>query len=189
MGCASRSAAGEPRLSSQSPFAQERSNLRNEKHRVIRRDATVSNSQRPFGLTASHLRHQMRNPDASAVFDRALTLLLADLEKRKLAGTERPRMSRPVRTQSRHIPASVRRAVWARDGGRCRFEGTAGRCTETGLIEFHPVVPYAAGGPTTVENLELRCAAHNRYEAAQSLGLFVREARDRYKGETVLFQL
>jgi hypothetical protein len=30
-------------------------------------------------------------------------------------------------------------------------------------------------GPTTVENLEVRCAAHNRYEA-ESLGLFVRES-------------
>ena len=70
--------------------------------------------------------------------------------------------------------------VWARDGGRCRFEGPAGRCTETGRLEFHHVIPYAHGGPTTVENLELRCAAHNQYEAEQCVGLFVRELTESY---------
>jgi len=135
------------------------------------------------------LRHQMRNPDAAAIFDRALTVLITDLERQKLAATERPREAHSRCKQSRHIPASVRRAVWARDGGRCRFEGPSGRCTETGLIEFHHVVPYAHGGPATVDNLELRCAAHNRYEASQSLGLFVRETGQEYEGErrTALF--
>ena len=41
-----------------------------------------------------------------------------------------------------------------------------------------PVVPYAAGGATTADNLELRCAAHNRYEAEQYFGsMVVREER------------
>ena len=78
-------------------------------------------------------------------------------------------------TRSRHVPAAIRRTVWARDGGRCRFEGPAGRCSETGRLEFHHVVPYASGGPTVADNLELRCAAHNRYEAEQWFGVFVRE--------------
>jgi hypothetical protein len=34
-------------------------------------------------------------------------------------------------------------------------------------------MPYARGGSTTVDNLELRCAAHNHYEAEQCFGLFV----------------
>ena len=62
-----------------------------------------------------------------------------------------------------------------RDCGRCRFEGPAGRCGETGRLEFHHVVPYACGGPTVASNLELRCAAHNRYEAERWFGMFVRE--------------
>lgn len=125
------------------------------------------------------LRHRLPSGDVGEIVDRALTLLLADLEKSKIAATERPRSSSPPARPSRHVPADVRRAVWARDGGRCRFEGPAGRCTETGLLEFHHVIPYARGGPTTVENLELRCAAHNRYEA-ESVGLFVRESRIPY---------
>jgi hypothetical protein len=121
------------------------------------------------------LRHQIPTGDPSVIFDRALTLLLADVEKSKLAATERPRRSSCSSKTSRHVPAEVRRAVWRRDGGQCRFEGPAGRCTETGLLEFHHLIPYARGGPTTANNLELRCAAHNRYEAEQCFGLFVRE--------------
>jgi 5-methylcytosine-specific restriction endonuclease McrA len=116
------------------------------------------------------------------IFDRAITLLLEELEKKKIAITDRPRPSVPADKHSRHIPAEVRRTVWARDDGRCRFEGPHGRCSETGLLEFHHVVPYAAGGATTADNLELRCAAHNRYEAEQYFGqgfpMFVREERD-----------
>ena len=33
------------------------------------------------------------------------------------------------------------------------------------FLEFHHVVPYAKGGTTTTENLELRCRAHNVDEA------------------------
>jgi HNH endonuclease len=127
------------------------------------------------------LRHRLPNGDLAEVFDRALTLLLADLQRSKLAATERPRASSAANRRSRHVPAKVRRAVWARDGGQCRFEGPAGRCRETGLLEFHHVIPYARGGPTTVENLELRCAAHNRYEAEQCFGWFVREVADTYE--------
>jgi hypothetical protein len=65
----------------------------------------------------------------------------------------------------RHVPAEVRRAVWARDEGRCAFVGTNGRCQERGFLEFHHVQPFADGGETTAGNLQLRCRAHNAYEA------------------------
>jgi 5-methylcytosine-specific restriction endonuclease McrA len=126
------------------------------------------------------LRHRLPSGDPAAIFDRALTLLLEDLKKQKLAVTERPRAARSTATRSRHVPASVRRTVWARDGGRCRFEGPAGRCGETGRLEFHHVVPYASGGPTSADNMELRCAAHNRYEAEQWFRVLVREERTAY---------
>ena len=122
------------------------------------------------------LRHTIPSGDPAAIFDRALTLLLADLERTKLAATERPRATGGSSPGSRHIPAAVRREVWARDGGQCAFVGANGRCTERGFLEFHHVVPYAAGGPTTVENLRLRCRSHNAYEAELYFGpLLVRE--------------
>jgi 5-methylcytosine-specific restriction endonuclease McrA len=127
------------------------------------------------------LRHRVPNGDPAVIFERAITLLLEDLEKKKIAATERPRTVMRVDKHSRYIPAEVRRTVWARDDGRCRFEGPQGRCTETGFLEFHHVHPFAAGGTTTADNLELRCAAHNRYEAEQYFGhalpMFVREER------------
>ncbi len=111
------------------------------------------------------LRHTVPNGDPAVIFDRALTLLLAELERTKFAAASRPRSSRATDTASRHIPAAVKRALWQRDGGRCAFNGSQGRCTETGFLEYHHVVPFADGGETSIGNLELRCRAHNQYEA------------------------
>jgi hypothetical protein len=123
------------------------------------------------------LRHQVPDGDPAVVFDRALTLLLQDLERKRLAVAQHPRPARVSAPGSRHVPAAVRREVWKRDRGQCAFIGGARRCTERGFLEFHHVVPFAEGGPTTAENLQLRCRAHNVFEAEQHFGpLFVREA-------------
>jgi 5-methylcytosine-specific restriction endonuclease McrA len=116
------------------------------------------------------LRHSIPNGDAAAILDRALTLLLADLERAKHAATARPRAPRPVASGSRNIPAAVRREVWRRDDGRCAFVGMQGRCTERGFLEFHHIAPYAVGGQAVVENISLRCRAHNVHEAEQYFG-------------------
>jgi len=111
------------------------------------------------------LRHTIPDGDVAAIFDRALTILLADLSRAKWSATERPRSRREAPSRSRHIPAVVKRDVWTRDGGRCAFQGELGRCAETGFLEFHHVVPYADGGETSARNLQLRCRVHNQYEA------------------------
>ena len=117
------------------------------------------------------LRHVVPSGDPAVIFDRALTLLLSELERRKLAATDRPRVATATNSRSRHVPAGVRREVWRRDGGRCGFVGAEGRCTERGFLEFHHVVPFTDGGPTTSANLQLRCRAHNLYEARDVLPL------------------
>ena len=117
------------------------------------------------------LRHVIPDGDPATIFDRALTLLLADIERKKLAAAVRSRSERITETRSRHIPASVKRAVWTRDGGRCAFSGAHGRCEERGFLEFHHAKPYAAGGAAVVENLELRCRSHNAYEAELFFGM------------------
>ena len=111
------------------------------------------------------LRHAVPDGDIAAILDRALTLLLREAERTKWAAVERSRPSRSASVGSRHVPASVKRAVWARDAGRCAFVGPDGRCGETGFLEFHHVLPFSAGGKTDADNLELRCRAHNQYEA------------------------
>jgi hypothetical protein len=142
------------------------------------------------------LRHQIPDGDPAAVIDRALGVLIAQLEKSKIGRVDRPRRVQssnagrgdvPQRARvagpaargvmpggaasskqrrSRYIPAAVRRVVWQRDDGRCAFIGRDGRrCDERGFLEFHHVEPFAPGGEASVENIELRCRAHNQYEA------------------------
>jgi hypothetical protein len=117
------------------------------------------------------LRHAVPNGDPAEIFDRALTALLAELERKKFAATDRPRASRGSADGSRHIPATVKRAVVARDGGRCAFVARSGqRCGTRAFLELHHLVPYALGGPATVDNIQLRCRAHNGYEAELDFG-------------------
>ena len=117
------------------------------------------------------IRHSCPDGDLALVIDRALTVLVQQLERIRFArltaravprATKHP-SSRSHR-RSRYIPAAVRREVWRRDGGRCAFVGGRGRCGETGRLEFHHLVPFADGGVTSVENLALRCQAHNGHE-------------------------
>jgi hypothetical protein len=130
----------------------------------------------------SLLRHVIPNGDPAAVFERALDALLAELERKKLAVTERPRPGKRLSPGSRHIPAAVRREVWRRDGARCAFMGATGRCAERGFLELHHVVPFAAGGEASSANIELRCRAHNAYEAELAFGsFFLRERPAEYK--------
>jgi hypothetical protein len=112
------------------------------------------------------LRREVPDGDPATIFDRALTLLLEDVARRKLAAAKKPRHGPVSRTRSRHVPAGVKRAVWVRDGGRCAFVAANGRrCTEGAFLEFHHQEPYAIGGETTVANVSLRCRAHNVHEA------------------------
>lgn len=121
------------------------------------------------------LRHQLPDGNLDRVFDRALSALIAQIGRQKFAATG-PRRSgerKQAHTakRSRHLPAEVKRRVWTRDGGRCGFIGASDRrCRERGYLEFHHVAPYARGGQATVENIELRCRAHNQYEADLCFG-------------------
>ena len=112
------------------------------------------------------LRHTVPDGDLATIVDRALTLLLKEAERTKHAESSRPRRpARALKITGRHVPAAVKRAVWLRDGRSCAFIGSAGRCGETAFLEFHHIVPFAEGGKTDVDNLELRCRHHNAYEA------------------------
>jgi 5-methylcytosine-specific restriction endonuclease McrA len=105
------------------------------------------------------------------VLEMAVQVLVEKLERQKLAATDRPRTSRGVGSGSRAIPAAVKRAVWKRDDGQCAFVAESGRrCTLTGFLEFHHVVPFARGGQAVLENIALRCRAHNQYEARLEFG-------------------
>jgi hypothetical protein len=83
----------------------------------------------------------------------------------ELAGPRLPRQ------RGRHIPARVRRSVFERDGSRCSYVDTTGtRRAETHRLEFHHLIPFAAGGEHTASNPTLRCAAHNALAAEEDFG-------------------
>jgi hypothetical protein len=153
------------------------------------------------------LRREIPGGDPGLIFERALHLLLEQVEKAKL-GTRSARARRVIRSgtdntatagevrderldtpagiegtagsagmagstkpRSRHIAASVRAAVWERDGARCAFMTCAGqRCTERTFLEFHHLLPYARRGPGTADNIALRCRRHNQYEGELDFG-------------------
>jgi hypothetical protein len=118
------------------------------------------------------LSHQLPKVDADVIFEQALVVLLEKLERQRLAATAQPRPQGAPRSgsRSRHVPAAVVREVWKRDDGRCAFVGQQGRCPERHRLQFHHVQPFAAGGMPTVTNIELRCQAHNAYEAELYFG-------------------
>ncbi len=112
--------------------------------------------------------------DLADLVDQAVSEKLQRLEARRFGLAARPRKGDPSADafRTRHVPAAVRRAVYVRDGGRCRFvDETGRRCPATGSLQFdHGRVPWARGGEHTVENLRLLCPAHNALEAERDYG-------------------
>jgi 5-methylcytosine-specific restriction endonuclease McrA len=116
------------------------------------------------------LGHTVPSGDLPEAIRRAFACLVGELERQKFAKTDRPRPCQRSE-HARQIPASVKRAVWERDGGRCTFVGENGhRCESCTRLEFDHVEPVAQGGQATVQGLRLRCRAHNHYEAERKFG-------------------
>ncbi len=112
------------------------------------------------------LSHARPGATAEEILEAGLDLVLAQHAKRK-GLVAKPRKEPPP-AKSDHVPAHVKRAVWARDGGRCQWPG--GVCGSTLRLEFDHVVPRARGGPSTVEGIRLLCAVHNQLAARRAFG-------------------
>jgi hypothetical protein len=73
--------------------------------------------------------------------------------------------------RSRYISAAVRRAVYLRDHARCSFVSDDGRrCESRALLELDHIEPWATQGDAEVENIRLRCRAHNQLHARACFG-------------------
>ena len=57
---------------------------------------------------------------------------------------------------SRYVSDAVKRAVWARDGGKCV------QCKSEENIEYDHIVPVSKKGPSTIANIRLLCRICNR---------------------------
>jgi hypothetical protein len=123
------------------------------------------------------LGHSVPTTELPASIERAYDALIAQLEKQKFAKTSRQGTLRSS-VDPRHIPAHVKRAVLERDGGRCTFVGESGhRCGAVARVEFDHIDPVAVGGEATVDNIRLRCRAHNQYEAERIFGAGLMETK------------
>ncbi len=76
------------------------------------------------------LRHRLPDGDLAAVIERAVDLLIQEVKKERFATGRKSRTeprSHADGPSARHIPNSIKRAVFERDGGRCTFEDPRGR--------------------------------------------------------------
>ena len=129
------------------------------------------------------MRSSVPDGDLATIIEQAVTEKLQRLEARRFAQTQAPRKTLSDRASSpttRQIPAAVKRAVYERDGGRCRYEDPQGRrCTARQGLEFHHRHPFGHGGDHSVANISLQCRCHNGYLAEVDYG---RKAITRHRG-------
>jgi hypothetical protein len=147
----------------------------------------------------SLLRHSVPDGDVGKILARAIGVLLEQVRKQKIGATDSPRAKdsspSPPKARSlgaspkgskfeaepcspqgrtpakRKIPVAIRRTVWKRDSGRCTYQSSNGRgCESREALEFHHRVPWAHCREHTVDNIALRCRAHNQYEAVLDFG-------------------
>ncbi len=113
--------------------------------------------------------------DLATLVEQAVTEKLERLEARRFGKTNAPRKAlapdAPVPAATRNVPAAVRRAVYARDEGRCGFVDESGRrCRARDHLQFHHRHPFGYGGDHSPENMGLRCRTHNLHLAEHDFG-------------------
>jgi 5-methylcytosine-specific restriction endonuclease McrA len=151
-------------------------------------------------LARALLSHSVPSGDFAELLERALDELLAKTQKQRFAQTKSPRRAKQLKpvearksrvvlrrnaTHREHIANATQREILARDGLRCTFVSEDGRrCASSSFLQLHHERPWAKGGNSTVGNLRLLCAAHNRLLAEQDFGRDLIEARRRQAART-----
>ncbi|WPU63707.1 HNH endonuclease [Peredibacter starrii] len=79
---------------------------------------------------------------------------IESVEKTKFKQTDTKKSLSPAKV-GRAIPASIKRAVYARDK-KCT------NCGTTYNLNYDHILPYSMGGPSSVENLRLLCSQCNQ---------------------------
>jgi hypothetical protein len=161
---------------------------------------TSESLKQKLELAAKLMAHSNPSGDLAIVVERALELLIAQLEKGRFGRTLHPRQranqpasrARPeevraagggglsstpdwsVRAGQRqraHISREVLRQLVERDGLGCSYVSEAGqRCGEQGFLQIHHEKAWAKGGSDELSNLKLLCASHNRFLAERDFG-------------------
>ena len=138
------------------------------------------------------MRDSTAGGDLAAVIEQAVTEKLERLEARRFGRTRRPRAEREGaqnalradQPTSRHIPAEVRRAVYARDGGCCSYRDARGRvCGSRRGLEYHHRHPFSYGGGHDLHNVCLRCSVHHRLMTEADYGARAVTRSDRVRDD------
>jgi len=114
--------------------------------------------------------HAQPGASAEKVIEAALDLLLAQQAKRR-AEVKQPRKNPRPSKNPGHVPAAVKRAVWARDDGKCEWPlDSGGICGSTLRLEIDHVVPRGKGGASTADGCRFLCRVRNMLAARQVYG-------------------
>ncbi|HEY1536470.1 MAG TPA: HNH endonuclease signature motif containing protein [Polyangiaceae bacterium] len=151
--------------------------------------------------------HGLPKGELLPLMKRALQAYRSELRKNRFGVGRKPRRARDTRNsvakgelpsrnveagpanavkRSRHVPANVAREIYRRDDGCCTFVSDDGRrCAARQFLEIDHAKPWAESGLETVENLRLRCRAHNLRSATKHFGAdHIRDAVARARGKT-----
>ena len=132
------------------------------------------------------LSHANPSRDLAIVIERAVDLLLFDLERTRLKRTKRPGAASRTSVTKSHtrLTSATRRKVFERDGFQCTYVSPDGRrCEARAFLELDHIDPRALGGGNHAGNLRVRCRAHNQLIAEQTFGRETME-RARHFGRT-----
>jgi 5-methylcytosine-specific restriction endonuclease McrA len=124
-------------------------------------------------LCRNLMSHANPSRDLAPVIERAIDLLLTDLERSRLKRTKRPRTTPRARSSKPRtkVTSATRRNVFARDGLKCTYVSPTGRrCEAHAFLELDHKLPRALGGNSDSENLRVLCRAHNQLAAEQTFG-------------------
>ncbi len=106
------------------------------------------------------LRHKYPNGKLEEIVKEAFKLLAEKTDPTR--EPKRKSLPRTPSSESRAIPANVRRAVWRRDKGQCR------QCGSRAFLQIDHTVPWSLGGSNELQNLQLLCGVHNRLKGSSS---------------------
>jgi len=137
-------------------------------------------------LCRNLMSHANPTRDLAIVVERAVDLLISDLERTRLKRTKRaqPSSPAPATRPTNRVGSATRRKVFDRDGLQCTYVSTSGRrCGARAFLELDHIDPRARGGGDDEGNLRVRCRAHNQLAAEQSFGREMME-RARHIGRT-----
>jgi hypothetical protein len=116
------------------------------------------------------------DPNNAGLLKKAFTAAIRQLKKSEKASPEKLEEASNSEVtgsiESRYIPQKMKRILYKRAHGQCEYVDPKSkrRCTSHYYLEVDHIIPYALGGETTLDNLQLLCRSHNRFRAVQVYG-------------------